>query len=240
MLDQGVVSIITTIVAVTGAISGTMLGVILTHRAARKVDKSKVTREKIEELYILTNQIKIWYHEQIADLLKNNLINYQFEEDVFWILEQSTLKDFHKSPYFPINKVTMLINLYAPSLREIYLIYHLSIVNMQLIQQAVTKNVLEQNIDNLVHTAINNFESSSGNLLLFNLWFSLSKKMKNPKIVDRKVSKEAKELLDDFKIAYDESKSVSERVSSYIVFLSKIFKMYHEVIHSLFEESIWE
>ncbi len=164
MLDQGVVSIITTLIAVIGAITGTILGIMLTQRTTRKADKSKITRGKIEELYVLTNQIKIWYHSQIAELLKKNLIDYQFEEDVFWILEQSTLKDFNKNSYFPINKVTMLINLYAPSLKEIYLVYHLSIVNMQLIQQAVTKNVLEQDIDKLVHTAIDNFESSEGYL----------------------------------------------------------------------------
>lgn len=133
MLDQGLVSIATTMLAVIGTIAGTIVGVTLTSRSTKKEDKRKRLNEKVEEIYGLTNQVRDWAEtwllrlayatgvnafECVADYTRPVLTQEDEANLHFWTL----VTDPHENTC-PIDKIVTLISLHLRPLKELVLDY---------------------------------------------------------------------------------------------------------------------
>src|SRR6266700_2990310 len=73
MLDQTTALILAAVIAAVAALLGSLIGGIalpyLTHRLATKAERGKIVREKIEEIYLLTDKVKLWLDVQVNNLL---------------------------------------------------------------------------------------------------------------------------------------------------------------------------
>jgi hypothetical protein len=86
--------------------------------------KNKIVREKLEEAYILLNELKFWlniqYHRTAFDLKADLHDVFQEKFDGgFWSLVKLHNYDFDNiKSECPIERIVMLISLYAPSLKN--------------------------------------------------------------------------------------------------------------------------
>ena len=101
-MDSNTTALVLNIVTITGTLSATALGAALTYHFTRKSNQNKVTREKIEEIYQLTTEVKLWIDVRVPNTGERSLVQQP----------QLNIQD-HPNP---INKLVMLTDLYAPSL----------------------------------------------------------------------------------------------------------------------------
>ena len=149
MLDQVISNVITTIVTALIAVPGTLLAT----RTARKTERRKKVRESIEEIYTLSDQVRIWVHVTLRYLYKIDNIDH-FRD----VIPAEYLEDPSKEPEYPINRLKMLIALDAPSLTD-QLIEYMFIVaqlrNMKYLYDThKSKSPLDYYITGVIHNDI--------------------------------------------------------------------------------------
>jgi hypothetical protein len=67
-MDSTVIALLsTTLLGGFLAIAGGIIGSYITQRLSRKSDKAKLIGEKLEELYQVTEQVKLWLDSEIHD-----------------------------------------------------------------------------------------------------------------------------------------------------------------------------
>lgn len=100
MTNQGIVSILTTLIAVIG----TLAGVIITYYFTNRMERKRILREKLEEIYTLAIQVKQWLDNEIKS---------------WWsLIDPNAQSHPYKDLSCPIEQLIMLVELYAPSLAE--------------------------------------------------------------------------------------------------------------------------
>ncbi len=143
VLDQNGTAILIAIVGVLSTMLGgalTILGNQIYIQKNNEVEKKKITREKAEEIALLTYQVKYWSKTYVWRVFERKLKEYNDDED--WHDTFSSLKDdafwlsddLIKEPECPIDKIEMLINLYIPSLEESITAYRQAIVHVATMQ----------------------------------------------------------------------------------------------------------
>lgn len=110
MLDQYTTIILAAIIAAAASLLGSLVGGValpyLTHRLSSKAEKRKLIREKVEEMYLLADQVSIWITRQFL-FLGSGLIQQPLP----------AIKPPEDNEN-PINRLMMLAVLYAPSLEK--------------------------------------------------------------------------------------------------------------------------
>ncbi len=119
-MDQGLVSIITNIVSVAGALVAVWIG----SRFGRSNDRRKKIRDSLEEIYKLSNQVNIWLQVNLRYLYKE--INKEDRYNV--VIPPEYVEQYAKVPDCPIDRLEMLVSFDAPSLKK-YLPEYLFIVS---------------------------------------------------------------------------------------------------------------
>jgi hypothetical protein len=121
MLDQGLISIVTNIVSVGGALTAVWIG----SHFGRSNDRKKKIRESLEEVYVLSSQIRTWVHVTIRRVGKG------YEWDYFHdsIPAEYLLEETAKEPPYPLDRIQMLIDFDIPSLKTL-LAEYISIVSL--------------------------------------------------------------------------------------------------------------
>ncbi|SRR6266566_1470588 len=108
MLDQTTALILAAVIAAVAALLGSLIGGIalpyLTHRLATKAERGKIVREKIEEIYLLTDKVKLWLDVQVNNLL-------------VFVDREPELKN-KDVPECPDERLMMLVKLYVPELKK--------------------------------------------------------------------------------------------------------------------------
>jgi hypothetical protein len=120
MIEQITPSIISLII-------GSLLTLVVTYFTQtmnRKGEKNKVTREKLEESYILLGELKYWLKIQYNRIYRdgetdiNDEYKKKFESDFWWLNELLVIDFDHIKCECPIERFVMLVSLYAPSLKN--------------------------------------------------------------------------------------------------------------------------
>lgn len=133
MIEQIIPSLISLIVGCALTLCVTYFSQTMT----RKGDKNKIRREKLEEAYILLGELKYWlrvqhyrlhlYAPTIFNDKLNDIYDKQFQSS-FWLIGKLNIPDIDTIKYdCPIERIVMLISLYAPPLKTTILSYQLSI-----------------------------------------------------------------------------------------------------------------
>jgi hypothetical protein len=115
MSEQAIVSVFVTLIAVLGTLAGSMI----TIHAGEKTEKRKVVRDKLEEIYLLANQVSLWAE------WKNDLHFCQYEYSPDYQPPSGS------KPSCPIGRLDMLIRLYLPSLRKISIEFSRSVSKLE-------------------------------------------------------------------------------------------------------------
>lgn len=110
MLNQYTTVILAAIIAAAASLLGSFVGGValpyFTHRLNNEAENRKLTREKVEEMYILADQVSVWLTKQFlflaSALIQQPLPSVKPPED----------------GDNPINRLLMLAVLYTPSLEK--------------------------------------------------------------------------------------------------------------------------
>jgi hypothetical protein len=106
MTEADVTNIIIAVVGVVGTSLGAVLGGLITYYTTRKNERDRQIREKCEEIYDCCVQVTHWIDNEI---------------DCWWEHYDATMiiiPNLSKNLPCPIDKLLMLVHLYAPSLEE--------------------------------------------------------------------------------------------------------------------------
>ncbi len=106
MAEADVITIIVAVVGVIGISIGAVLGGLITFYTTRKNDLDRLIREKCEEIYDLSVQIKRWIDNEIDSWW------LRYNEDAIIIPSPS------ENLPCPIDNLLMLVHLYATPLEE--------------------------------------------------------------------------------------------------------------------------
>jgi hypothetical protein len=134
MLNQNGTAILVAVVGVLSTILGSLLTILGNNIAVRKnneADRRKIIREKIEEIYSLSNQIKLWIKVQLWKLpIRGEIIFDEKKFDHhFWFLDNAEyLNKNDKIFECPVERMEMLIGIYVPSLKDQVDTYHRNIL----------------------------------------------------------------------------------------------------------------
>src|SRR5713101_2777074 len=110
MLDQGIVTVITNIVSVAGALTAVWIG----SRFGRSNDRRKKIRDSLEEIYKISNQVNIWIQVSLRYLYKE--IGKEDRYNV--VIPPEYVEEYTKVPECPIDRLEMLISFDAPVLTK--------------------------------------------------------------------------------------------------------------------------
>lgn len=124
-LDQNITTLLSTVVGGLLAITGGFLATDFSQRMAEKAEKHKLTHERIEELYTLSNQVQEWVKVQIlrACDVEGTKLHRKAPGWFFDVVKTE--------PNCPIEKMEMLICLYLPSLVKPFALYRTSVLTIQ-------------------------------------------------------------------------------------------------------------
>jgi len=111
VLQTGLISLVTTIIAVPGTLLAT--------RNAQRIERRKKVRASIEEIYELSNQVHIWVHVTIRQIAKSYEWDYFHES----IPAEYLLGEATKEPAYPVDRLQMLIDFDATSLKSLLPVY---------------------------------------------------------------------------------------------------------------------
>jgi len=134
--------IITFISLILGSIL-TMGVTYFSQRMSSNVEKEKVVREKIEELYTLTIQMKTWMQTQLLCACKLEEITWHSDRPD-WYVTDATI-----GAECPINRVEMLVKLYVPSLRNPFAAYRWSVLETQTLEGILKRNESKSSLEAL-------------------------------------------------------------------------------------------
>lgn len=110
MLDQNMTTLLSTLLGGLLAIIGGFLAIYITQFMANKAEQRQLVREKIEEAYILVNEVIASNRSYASRITREKLeplqIDWQFNED------------FVNRTYVAMHKLLMLVDLYIPELKQ--------------------------------------------------------------------------------------------------------------------------
>ena len=121
---QGFLSIFGNITSIISQLLIIVATALVTYFLTRRGERKKKVRESIEELYRLLSQVDIWMKVTLRYLYKE-LDKMDYYRPV---IPGEYLEDFTKEPECPIDRLEMLIELDAPSLKK-YLPEYMFIVS---------------------------------------------------------------------------------------------------------------
>jgi hypothetical protein len=125
VLDQNITTLLSTVVGGLLAITGGFLATSFSQRMAGKAEKRKLTRERVEELYALANQVKEWVKVQLLRACDVEEIKLH-RKTPGWFFDAVKTE-----PDCPIEKMEMLVYLYLPSLVKPFALYRTSVLAIQ-------------------------------------------------------------------------------------------------------------
>ncbi len=125
VLDQNITTLLSTVVGGLLAITGGFLATSFSQRMAGKAEKRKLTRERIEELYTLSNQVKEWVKVQLLRACDVEEIKLH-RKTPGWFFDAVKTE-----PDCQIEKMEMLVYLYLPSLVKPFAPYRTSVLAIQ-------------------------------------------------------------------------------------------------------------
>lgn len=129
MIDQIIPSLVSLIIGSVLTMGVTYFSLTIT----RKGEKDKIVREKLEEAYILLGELRYWLRVQryqihlYAPKKLNDIYEKEFKS-FFWLMGNLNILDIDNIKCdCPIERIVMLVSLYAPTLRNAILNYEKSI-----------------------------------------------------------------------------------------------------------------
>lgn len=130
MFDQLIVTLVS---LVLGSVL-TMAVTYVSQRMSSHADKQKVVREKIEELYTLTIQMKTWIQVQVLLVCKLAEITWHSDRPGWYVTDTTLAVDC------PIDRIEMLVKLYIPSLKKPFAAYRQSVLEPQTLEGVLKRN----------------------------------------------------------------------------------------------------
>ncbi|GHO49226.1 hypothetical protein [Ktedonospora formicarum] len=135
ILDPNLMALISTVVGGLLAITGGFLATSFSQRITEKAEKRKQTRERVEELYILSTQIKEWAKVQLLRACEVGEFTLQLKAPGWFFDAVKT------EPDCPIEKMEMLVYLYLPSLIRPFETYHTRVLAIQHLETEMRNSV---------------------------------------------------------------------------------------------------
>jgi hypothetical protein len=151
-IGAAVIGAVAAIIGAALSIAGGFFASYINQRMTSITEKRKIVREKIEETYLLSNQVKIWFQIQLQRICEKDGIEETFANLPFWFLDSST-----KEPECPIDRIEMLVGLYIPSLKKYSDYCRNCILKMQNTQEAYNDNDLEDRVNKIIDYYINRY-----------------------------------------------------------------------------------
>ncbi|GCE17293.1 hypothetical protein [Dictyobacter kobayashii] len=139
MLDQNQTAIIIAVVSVISTIVGAIIataGTYLTSRSVAKDEKNRRKREKIEEIYVLINQVYYCILAQAQGTQQFTGTEFTVYGE-FFQKYQNASKDFNE---LPLDRISMLISFYAPSSKIYFKNFNMITQSIQMVLVYTIKN----------------------------------------------------------------------------------------------------
>ncbi len=125
-LDQNVTTLLATALGGVLAIMGGFLATTISQRMAEKAEKRKLSREKIEELYLLAKQMEKWVKSKLLRACEVEDVTLHYNKAPAWMYNTVNTDES-----CPIEKMDMLISLYLPMLKKTFSSYYSSVFAIQ-------------------------------------------------------------------------------------------------------------
>ena len=134
LLDQSITTILSTLLGGVLAITGGFLATSFSQRMAEKAEGRKLARERIEELYTFSTQMKKWVTVQILRACEVEEVTLHRKTPGWFFDVVNTEEEC------PIDKMEMLINLYLPSMKSTFAVYRQSVLAIQQLEAELRNN----------------------------------------------------------------------------------------------------
>lgn len=128
MLDQSVTAILSTLLGGVLAITGGFLATTFSQRMMEKAEKRKLVRERVEEAYILSYQIKEYVTVQLLRACKVAEVTLHHNVPG-WFFDTVDMETACS-----IEKMKMIIDLYLPDSKKPFLPYQKSVLAVQQVE----------------------------------------------------------------------------------------------------------
>lgn len=138
MLDQNITTLLSTVVGGLLAITGGFLATSFSQRMAEQAEKRKVVREKLEELYTLSNNIQEWVKVQVLRACDIEEVTLH-RKVPRWFFDA-----VRTEPDCPIERMEIIASLYLPSLVATFTAYRKSVLAVQHLESEMRNSMYKK------------------------------------------------------------------------------------------------